>query len=402
MFQRLSVSIKHNAHIIFLCLSWYFISSLASQVTKRVLTVCPLPLFLGEFQFIYTAMLAWCSCFIAYSFPSFYRIFPMGTFPEYYSSDREAGRMVRKPSKLGSLIIPPSRPIIQTVLPLGLFQFVGKYFGHTATSLVPVSTVASIKTLSPMFILLLQKLLKISTLKITLTLIFSLCTLVLGVWIIVQEDNRLPVSSNDPSEFSKYGITCAMISMFIFVLQNIYGKAVFTYKSQTNGSPTGSGFSRQESPLPIYEKLDEKLVTENKPKSYDKLTLMIYISLVGFCLSFGWFTVLEFPVLFNYFFQINSSSTVIQAFPVSLFLLNGTFHFIQAMITFHLLGEVSTLTYSIANLMKRFAIIAVSWVFIGRGITWLQVFGLVLNTLGLFLYERCTSQSKTKAKLRPE
>ncbi|CAI4556714.1 APG_G0028350.mRNA.1.CDS.1 [Saccharomyces cerevisiae] len=402
MFQQLSASIRHNAHIIFLCISWYFISSLASQVTKQVLTVCPLPLFLGEFQFIYTAVLAWFTCYIAYSFPGFYRIFPNGTFPEYYIDDRETNRAARKESKLSSLIIPPSNPILQTVLPLGLFQFVGKYFGHTATSLVPVSTVASIKTLSPMFILLLQKILKISTLKITLTLIFSLCTLVLGVWIIVQEDNRSPASSNELREFSKYGVICAMISMFIFVLQNIYGKTVFTYRSQTDGSQSNSGFSRQESPLPLYEKLDEKLVAKKKPKSYDKLTLMIYISLVGFCLSFGWFITLEFPVLFRYFFQINSSSTVIKAFPVSLFLLNGTFHFIQAMITFHLLGEVSTLTYSIANLMKRFAIIAVSWVFIGRRITWLQVFGLVLNTLGLFLYERCTSQSKIKAKIRPE
>ncbi|EJS43202.1 YJL193W [Saccharomyces arboricola H-6] len=402
MFQRLSVSIKHNAHIILLCISWYFISSLASQVTKQVLTACPLPLFLGEFQFIYTAALAWCSCFIAYNFPRFYRIFPKGTFPEYYSNNGDTNSMVRKPSKISALIISPSRPIVLTVLPLGLFQFVGKYFGHTATSLVPVSTVASIKTLSPMFILLLQKILKISTLKVTLTLVFSLCTLALGVWIIVQQDNRLPASSNDLREFSKYGIICAIISMFIFVLQNIYGKKVFTFRSQTDGTKSHSGSSRQESPLPMYEKSNEKLITNNKPKSYDKLTLMIYISLVGFCLSFFWFIVLEFPVLYKYFSQINDSPTIIHSFPVYLFLLNGTFHFMQAMITFHLLGEVSTLTYSIANLMKRFAIIAVSWVFIGRRITWLQVFGLILNTLGLFLYERCTSQSKIKLKLRPE
>ncbi|QID85940.1 hypothetical protein GRS66_008539 [Saccharomyces pastorianus] len=402
MFQRLSISIRHNAHIIFLCICWYFISSLASQVTKQVLTVCPLPLFLGEFQFIYTAMLAWCSCFIAYKYQKFYHIFPKGTFPEYYGNAGDSNRMMRKPSKLSSLIISPSRPILQTVLPLGLFQFVGKYFGHTATSLVPVSTVASIKTLSPMFILLLQKLLKISTLKVTLTLTFSLCTLVFGVWIIVQEDNRLPASSSDLREFSNYGIICAVISMFIFVLQNIYGKTVFTFRSQKDGVQTNSGSSREDSPLPIYEKSNERPAMQNVPKSYDKLTLMIYISLVGFCLSFCWFITLEFPILFKYFLGTDNSVTVIQSFPVSLLLLNGTFHFIQAMITFHLLGEVSTLTYSIANLMKRFAIIAVSWVFIGRRITWLQILGLVLNTLGLFLYERCTSQSKTKIKFRPE
>ena len=102
---------------------------------------------------------------------------------------------------------------------------------------------------------------------------------------------------------------------------------------------------------------------------------------------------LELPLIWGYIFN-GTSTELIKCMPWKLYFLNGTFHFLQAMITFYLMGEVSTLTYSIANLMKRIAIISVSWIFVGRMITFHQVFGLLLNVFGLFLYERCSSQRK--------
>lgn len=396
MFSRL----RPHLHTVILCICWYIISSLASQVTKKVLTLCPLPLFLGEFQFIYTALLAALSCQIAYMSPTFRHIFPQGTFPNY---DNHAKYNMHKKLDIFPAITKPTKHIIETVLPLGLFQFVGKYFGHKATSLVPVSTVASIKTLSPVFILIFQKLLRIKTLKIDKSLAFSLASLVLGVWIIVNEDTKNHKKRTaSKTGYSTYGTICAIISMFIFVGQNIYGKSVFTFKSTPISKFTQeSHLHREESPLPIYtEQKDSQNFHSVKPKKYDKLTLMIYISSVGFLLSFGWFITLEFPLIWKYITQ-DDNSDCIESIPWKLFFLNGTFHFIQAMITFHLLGEVSTLTYSIANLMKRIAIISVSWVFVGGPITFLQIFGLLINTLGLFLYEKCSNRKK-REKLRPE
>lgn len=406
MYNKFSMisRLRPHLHTVILCICWYIISSLASQVTKKILTLCPLPLFLGEFQFIYTAFLAAISCQIAYVNPQFHNIFPKGTFPDYDNTAKynKYNKRVFLPA-----ITKPSKHIIETVLPLGLFQFVGKYFGHTATSLVPVSTVASIKTLSPLFILMFQKLLRIKTLTIDKSLAFSLTSLVLGVWIIVNEDgknHKKRTASN--AGFSTYGIICAIISMFIFVGQNIYGKSVFTFKSTPlTELPQSHNLHREESPLPMYEKPRE--TTPNnfhsvKPKKYDKLTLMIYISSVGFMLSFGWFITLELPTIWRYI-SYGEGSEFIQEIPWKLFFLNGTFHFIQAMITFHLLGEVSTLTYSIANLMKRIAIISVSWLFIGGPITLLQILGLLINTIGLFLYEKCSNGKKLQQqKLRPE
>lgn len=370
------------AHIVLLCLGWYFISSLGSQVTKSILTIYPKPLFLGEFQFIYTALLASFCCLVAHRCKTFYQWFPIGTFPMYY----EEGSLQKRPIKT---LARPTKEILLTVLPLSFFQFVGKYFGHTATSLVPVSTVASIKTLSPVCIVIIQRLFKVQKSNSGILMYFSLACLIVGVWVIVGEDSARRMKNHkksqvDPIGPSSYGILCAVSSMLIFVVQNIYGKGVFTFKQEDtleNQAP-----KRDESPLPTF--IERKTVGKLS-KKYDKLTLLIYIPLVGFCLSFGWFMTLEFPSIWD---EIKRSG--INVIPWTLLFVNGTFHFLQAMITFHLMGEVSTLTYSIANLMKRIAIIAVSWLLAGANITLMQVLGLSLNMLGLFLYERHNNKSR--------
>lgn len=161
------------AHIVILCLCWYLISSLGSQVTKSILTIYPKPLFLGEFQFIYTVFLAAICCFIAHRCRTFYRWFPRGTFPLYYEDETREKRQIKTLTR-------PTKHILLTVLPLSFFQFVGKYFGHTATSLVPVSTVASIKTLSPVFILIFQRLLNVQRTNMSGLIYFSLACLIMG------------------------------------------------------------------------------------------------------------------------------------------------------------------------------------------------------------------------------
>ncbi|QLQ80234.1 hypothetical protein HG537_0D02350 [Torulaspora globosa] len=369
-----------SLHIVLLCLCWYLISSLGSQVTKKILTVYPKPLLLGEFQFIYTALLACLCCLIGQRFYSFYRCFPKGTFPSYYDDIGERRQI--------NCITRPSRHLFLTIIPLGFCQFVGKYFGHTATCLVPVSTVASIKTLSPIFIVLTQRTLNLSKIQLGKTAYFSLLCLIIGVWIIVREDydQKIPTSTKGPIElsaYSSYGIICAICSMLIFVAQNIYGKSVFTYQKKVISGKLNN--AKAQSPLPSYI---TKKTTNYDRKNYDKLTLLLYIPLVGFCLSFGWFMTLEFPEVWSEC-KLNGFSAI----PWKLFLVNGTFHFLQAMITFHLLGEISTLSYSIANLMKRIAIITVSWALSGVQVTMWQIVGLLLNVFGLFLYERSKSTS---------
>ncbi|GCE99544.1 hypothetical protein ZYGM_001463 [Zygosaccharomyces mellis] len=374
-------------HIILLCLCWYIISSFASQVTKKILTVHPLPLFLGEFQFAYTALLAALCCIIAKGSIGFHSRFPEGTLPQYHDNSH--------PRYQRNIFTKPTKHVLLTVLPLSIFQFVGKYFGHTATSLVPISTVASIKTLSPVCIIFLQKLFKVNSVQFDGQVCLSLACIILGVWTIVSEDSKVysrvnSAANSTSEETSSYGILCAVSSMVIFASQNIYGKGVFTYKQENS-----SRLDKAVSPLPLYTERKGNLSVPESFK-YDKLTLMIYISLVGFSLSFGCFMSLEFPVVFKEIRQFGTS-----CIPWSLFFINGTFHFLQAMIAYQLLGEVSTLTYSIANIMKRIVVVTVSWVVAGRQITANQLIGLVLNVFGLFLYERYNSRKNKESYHQP-
>ena len=56
-----------------------------------------------------------------------------------------------------SEFITPTRLIIQTTLPMGMFQFIGHITSHKATSLIPVSIVHTIKSLSPIITVLIYR-----------------------------------------------------------------------------------------------------------------------------------------------------------------------------------------------------------------------------------------------------
>lgn len=365
------ISSDTNIAVPIVCLCWYAISSFGSQITKRILTECPMPLFLGEFQFIFIVLSACITCLIGHYLPGVRKLFPEGTFPR--SQDPGVNVIMR-----------PSKEVLLTVFPLGLFQFMGKYYGHRATSLVPVSTVASIKTLSPIFIILAQKMLKRFDHKLNREIYLSLGCVMLGVWVIVYSDSKNTVPKTQISNLedqaiktSHYGVLFASISMLIFVIQNIYAKNIFTYKSDYNELPIATSKSDYRRSL-------------RSPRKYDKLTLMIYISVVGFSISLGWFIALELPTLWANFFHEPHNVEI----PWRLIILNGVLHFLQSMITFYLLGEISTLSYSIANIMKRIAIISFSWLYTAHSITMIQVLGILLNVTGLFFYERLMKKTK--------
>lgn len=423
----------NRVEIILICLCWYTTSSIASQITKQILTECPFPLLLGEFQFLFLMVAAIVTSNLAFRFKRFKNIFPHGTFPQHFDNDNGDGWKLYKDTWIIRRL---SRDVVKTVLPLGIFQFVGKWFGHKATALVPISTVSSIKTTSPFFIILVQKILKINAKNNNLTII-SLSLIILGVLAIVKSDSKKFQSStkgalkteetDDDHHRRKFlaGLMASTVSMLVFVFQNIYAKKIFTNvnkpkrttrsRSNTVSSEMddldipNAGHRRKLSfALPVFNssqlmqqsrKTSDVSPNENssviKPvantKKYDKMTLMIYISLFGFLGSLGWFIYLELPFLlvgtrstkFNNMIVENNDIII----PWRLFFFNGFLHFIQAMITYYLLGKLQTLSYSVANLMKRIVIIIVSWVMMVDGnVGLLQVLGLLFNIIGLYLY----------------
>jgi solute carrier family 35 protein E1 len=82
------------------------------------------------------------------------------------------------------------------------------------------------------------------------------------------------------------------------------------------------------------------------------------------------------------------------------FLFNGTFHFAQSLVAFVLLGLTSPVTYSVASLMKRVAVIIFAIVWFGNPMTYIQGAGFALTFLGLYLYDRNSENEKADKRAR--
>lgn len=383
-----------------LCLLWYFVSSVSSQITKHILNEFPFPLALGEFQFFIVFSLSLVTILVLPRFPRLHSLFPEGQVP----------------SLNGPALQLPNKHILVTVLPLGAFQFLGKLFSHSATALVPVSTVAGIKTLSPLILVSTYR--ALYHVKFPVWTYLSLLPLVLGILLIVVEDaNDTLVSTTASTRY--IGILYATLSLVVFVAQNIYGKTVFTYnqKHLNNHAELALAQSDEKTEdLPVSERkyiaMDkraqsyaseaEKSTIPSFPKvrnKYDKMTLLIYCSALGGLMSLPWFLYIEAP----HFLKLTSAlEDVTEAqvvfIPWTLLFINGISHFFQSLIAFHLLGALPTVTYSIASMMKKITVIVVSMLYTGHHISTTQFLGLGLTTAGLYTYDRWGGKAAKSSK----
>ena len=68
------------------------------------------------------------------------------------------------------------------------------------------------------------------------------------------------------------------------------------------------------------------------------------------------------------------------------FFMNGTVHFAQNIIAFVILSSTSPVTYSIASLIKRVAVICIAIIWFKQAIHPVQAFGIVMTFTGLYMY----------------
>jgi solute carrier family 35 protein E1 len=168
---------------------------------------------------------------------------------------------------------------------------------------------------------------------------------------------------NIESGFGFYkGLIYAFVSMVIFVSQNIFAKKILTIKDS------------KKLPLNIKEENEED-------KKIDKITILLYCSLFGFALTLPIYAISE---LSNDTFTLFEVDLEI----LSLFFIHGLSHFCQAMIAFHLIGTISPVNYSIANILKRIVVIAIAILCEHENVTSNQGFGLVLTIFGLYAYDK--------------
>ena len=267
-------------------------------------------------------------------------------------------------------IRPPTRHLILTTLPLTVFQIGGHILNSDAMSLIPVSLVHTIKGLSPLFTVLAYRF--IFHVQYASATWFSLIPLTVGV--------VMACSANFSANF--VGLVCAFGSALLFVTQNIVSKKLFNDAAKAEADAT-------------------QPVQFRKP---DKLNLLCYSSALAFAFTAPlWLWSEGFSIAADF---VEDASVQLSNRPGRLdhgrltleFIFNGTFHFLQSLVAFILLGMVSPVTYSVASLIKRVAVILFAIVWFGNSFTNIQGFGIGLTFVGLYIYDRTSDAAKQDGK----
>ncbi|EIW79142.1 TPT-domain-containing protein, partial [Coniophora puteana RWD-64-598 SS2] len=246
----------------------------------------------------------------------------------------------------------PSKEILKSTFYMGLFQVGGHMASSMAISRIPVSTTHTIKALSPLFTVAAYAML--FGVRYSAQTYISLLPLTLGVMLACTFD----VSASNP-----VGLLCAFGSAIIFVSSNIFFKKIM---------PSGSSTSSHK---------------------LDKLNLLLYSSSMAFALMIPIWLFTDLPALMRAVdepMHVPHPKTGHEA-PHSLvyyFFMNGTVHYAQNIIAFVILSSVSPVTYSIASLIKRVAVICIAIVWFSQSVHPVQGFGIGMTFMGLWMYNR--------------
>ncbi|KAF8637656.1 hypothetical protein AX17_002724 [Amanita inopinata Kibby_2008] len=329
-----------NVTFLLLCSLWYSSSALSSNTGKAILNHFRYPITLTFVQFGFVALY----CLLLMS--------PLVRF---------------------SRLRPPTKAVMKSTLPMGIFQVGGHMFSSIAISRIPVSTVHTIKVahfsdrsieavaqsshkaLSPLFTVAAYALL--FDVSYSGKTYVSLLPLTFGVML---------ACSFDVSASNATGLLCAFGSAVVFVSSNIFFKKIMP--SSANGSALGTS---------------HKL---------DKLNLLFYSSSAAFILMLPIWMYYDFPIL------ISASSHpeygqprneyAISRSVLHYFFMNGTVHFAQNIIAFIILSSTSPVTYSIASLIKRVAVICIAIIWFKQSVHPIQAIGILMTFAGLYMYNQ--------------
>ena len=164
----------------------------------------------------------------------------------------------------------------------------------------------------------------------------------------------------DVSASSPTGLLSAFGSALVFVSSNIFFKKVMPSGSQTSSH------------------------------RLDKLNLLFYSSAMAFTLMIPIWSFTDLPRLL----AVDSSLVTPPTREISVachFFLNGTVHFAQNIIAFVILSATSPVTYSIASLIKRVAVICIAIIWFNQNVHPVQGFGIGMTFAGLYMYNTAKS-----------
>lgn len=370
-----------------LCTLWYASSAMSSNTGKAIMTRFRYPVTLTIVQFFYVAAYCWIvtdGMRLARAAPALRAL--VRALPG--SQGRSAAH--RRSSSLhhlassatigvgaGSLRLRrPTRAILTHTWPMAVFQVGGHIFSSMAISRVPVSTVHTIKALSPLFTVLAYAL--VFGVSYSPATYLSLLPLTLGVMLATCRDLSLS---------NALGLICAFGSTLVFVSSNI------VFKKLMPSAPAGSGSNGSAGGA-------SNVATGHGGQAagahgkLDKINLLFFSSGMAFVLMIPIWAWSDMPALIRMWLEPAAASAAsVTGKPATsspsvayYFWLNGTVHFAQNYLAFAILSSTSPVTYSIASLVKRIAVICLAIIWFKQSVHPIQAFGIGLTGLGLWMY----------------
>lgn len=192
-----------------------------------------------------------------------------------------------------------------------------------------------VKATMPLFTVVLSRI--IMKEKQTMTIYMSLFPIIAGVCI----------ASMTEISFDMVGLISALISTMGFSLQNIFSKKVLK---------------------------DTKIHHLRLLHILGRLALFLFLPVWIFSdLS----SVLKHPTISNLDYRV-----------IALLFTDGCLNWLQNILAFSVLSLVTPLTYAVASASKRIFVIAISLFILGNPVTWVNILGMLLATLGVLLYNR--------------
>jgi len=347
------------------CALWYTSSALSSNTGKSILNRYKYPVTLTFVQFGFVA--GWCIIFcVGRTKLATMKANGTSGSSSHHSRSMSVAQHYAFSKSWG--IKKPTRKALESVVVMSVFQIAGHVFSSMAIARVPVSTVHTIKVsrlihhaeatwltphgqaLSPLFTVLSYGLL--FQVRYSYNTYISLLPLTLGVMLACSFDFRA----------NAVGFLCALGSTLVFVSQNIFSKKLLPKDGGASSHTASDG-------------ADRKL---------DKLHLLLYSSGMAFLGMIPLWAYYD-----GYRFLISSEPTVRTASwstLVVLFTMNGTVHFLQNLLAFAILSLTSPVTYSIASLVKRIAVICMAIIWFRQPVYLVQGLGICLTFTGLYMY----------------
>lgn len=453
---RPSQSQLFNLGVIAYLVLWYGTSTLTAQLTKSILNQFDFPVFVGEFQFLFNFVLGLLTIVLSGRAP-FTRIklwFPQSTFPQNskFVLSRHLFKLffpmgtLQFVGKLFSLAATSICPIatVSSIRALSPLFIVLGYRLHykvlfslrTYLSLIPLllGVIIIVVSQSEYFsessnqISIYSEQLDNSSNDILYTAADSLDSVstssdlnTLAADYPVQDVSILSTILNTihNNQIQLHGIFYALLSTSVFAAGSIYTKNVITNNNNIGKSKEKKEivrlalFSSDSTAALTALDLEKNEISVHQQKDYldrvkepkvDKLTTLMYCSLYGLSYSIPALFIYELPTLLSskLYPSTLGNTPAAQATPIpyytlipwKLLILNGFSYFFQSLLAFHILGMLPTVTYSIANMMKRIVVISLSIVVRGRHLTLLEWLGLFHVTAGLYVYEKWGTKQK--------